>query len=110
SFPSSSLTATASLDIYTLSLHDALPISTLRTKPALPAIIATLSSTLLRVLCGRRSILPITRSWTFWACNSSRSRTKKVSKRRMRSEEHTSELQSRENLVCRLLLEKKKQK
>src|SRR5436309_4752743 len=27
---------------------------------------------------------------------------------RMRSEEHTSELQSRENLVCRLLLEKKK--
>src|SRR5690606_37487007 len=29
---------------------------------------------------------------------------------RVRSEEHTSELQSRENLVCRLLLEKKKQK
>src|SRR5436309_5784034 len=30
--------------------------------------------------------------------------------RRGRSEEHTSELQSRENLVCRLLLEKKKKK
>src|SRR5436309_11369493 len=30
--------------------------------------------------------------------------------RRTRSEEHTSELQSRENLVCRLLLEKKKKK
>src|SRR5690606_41397709 len=30
-------------------------------------------------------------------------------KARARSEEHTSELQSRENLVCRLLLEKKKQ-
>src|SRR5436309_14800591 len=29
---------------------------------------------------------------------------------RQRSEEHTSELQSRENLVCRLLLEKKKKK
>src|SRR5690606_41697619 len=29
---------------------------------------------------------------------------------RVRSEEHTSELQSRENIVCRLLLEKKKQK
>src|SRR5690606_26808335 len=28
----------------------------------------------------------------------------------LRSEEHTSELQSRENLVCRLLLEKKKKK
>src|SRR5690606_40672615 len=31
-----------------------------------------------------------------------------VARRRRRSEEHTSELQSRENLVCRLLLEKKK--
>src|SRR5690606_41456111 len=30
-------------------------------------------------------------------------------RRRLRSEEHTSELQSRENLVCRLLLEKKNQ-
>src|SRR5436309_11679751 len=30
--------------------------------------------------------------------------------RAIRSEEHTSELQSRENLVCRLLLEKKKNK
>src|SRR5690606_40406620 len=30
--------------------------------------------------------------------------------RERRSEEHTSELQSRENLVCRLLLEKKKKK
>src|SRR6266511_5291880 len=30
--------------------------------------------------------------------------------RKCRSEEHTSELQSRENLVCRLLLEKKKKK
>src|SRR5690606_41137958 len=29
---------------------------------------------------------------------------------KIRSEEHTSELQSRENLVCRLLLEKKKKK
>src|SRR5690606_41873259 len=31
-----------------------------------------------------------------------------TSRRHARSEEHTSELQSRENLVCRLLLEKKK--
>src|SRR5690606_40289426 len=31
-----------------------------------------------------------------------------AARRRTRSEEHTSELQSRENLVCRLLLEKKK--
>src|SRR5207302_9285465 len=33
-----------------------------------------------------------------------------VSGTKIRSEEHTSELQSRENLVCRLLLEKKKKK
>src|SRR5690606_41040187 len=33
-----------------------------------------------------------------------------VCRARLRSEEHTSELQSRENLVCRLLLEKKKTK
>src|SRR5215475_556449 len=33
-----------------------------------------------------------------------------ANKRRSRSEEHTSELQSRENVVCRLLLEKKKKK
>src|SRR5436309_5827335 len=33
-----------------------------------------------------------------------------VNNRPDRSEEHTSELQSRENLVCRLLLEKKKKK
>src|SRR5690625_6968464 len=33
-----------------------------------------------------------------------------AAKKRLRSEEHTSELQSRGHLVCRLLLEKKKQK
>src|SRR5690606_39064703 len=36
------------------------------------------------------------------------SKTKTLSQNFERSEEHTSELQSRENLVCRLLLEKKK--
>src|SRR5690606_39759635 len=39
-------------------------------------------------------------------CSASRRRSTRRS--RFRSEEHTSELQSRENLVCRLLLEKKK--
>src|SRR2546421_2015940 len=44
-------------------------------------------------------------------CNDKRSRGNASSTRRMslqRSEEHTSELQSRSDLVCRLLLEKKK--
>src|SRR5690606_39421074 len=39
-----------------------------------------------------------------------RRRLLKAAREHLRSEEHTSELQSRENLVCRLLLEKKKTK
>src|SRR2546427_2909398 len=35
-------------------------------------------------------------------------RERRAGERRLRSEEHTSELQSQSNLVCRLLLEKKK--
>src|SRR5437868_10596979 len=69
---------TATPEIYTLSLHDALPIWP--------------SST--RVPVGLRPIS--TWSPTLMFC------------RRERSEEHTSELQSRFDLVCRLLLEKKK--
>src|SRR5256885_6500362 len=62
---------TATTEIYTLSLHDALPISTpKRPTPTCP---------------------PSAPCW-----------------RTCRSEEHTSELQSPCNLVCRLLLEKKK--
>src|SRR5271163_5082107 len=49
-----------------------------------------------------------------WACSSSRRATAANSRssqsRSERSEEHTSELQSRSDLVCRLLLEKKKKK
>src|SRR5256885_17174492 len=70
---------TATTEIYTLSLHDALPISTSSCR-------ATTSS-------GSISATPV------------RSRAA-----RARSEEHTSELQSPCNLVCRLLLEKKKKR
>src|SRR5206468_8422280 len=54
-------------------------------------------------LCGRAPVLPSrwsgsTRASDVWPG------------RRMRSEEHTSELQSRSDLVCRLLLEKKKER
>src|SRR6266571_9197707 len=62
---------TATTEIYTLSLHDALPISP-------------------RSRCGPSTATP---------CSGGTS---------ARSEEHTSELQSHVNLVCRLLLEKKK--
>src|SRR5439155_24496088 len=43
-----------------------------------------------------------------WGVFSPQTLTLRASGRRLRSEEHTSELQSRGHLVCRLLLEKKK--
>src|SRR2546429_3927260 len=78
---------TATTEIYTLSLHDALPISAEGTDRVV-ALVAALPSLLERERVFKRS-----------------------PKRRVayeRSEEHTSELQSRLHLVCRLLLEKKK--
>src|SRR2546422_6155971 len=79
---------TATTEIYTLSLHDALPISRSRApRAARPAPASA----------PRRAPRPLRRR-----C---RART-----RAARSEEHTSELQSRLHLVCRLLLEKKKKK
>src|SRR5437588_4790805 len=68
---------TATTEIYTLSLHDALPISPQCRWPAGPRPDAT----------------PGSRPWSVSV--------------QLRSEEHTSELQSHSDLVCRLLLEKK---
>src|SRR5256885_11841132 len=70
---------TATTEIYTLSLHDALPICDFHASTAPPS--------------GN--------GMTMKAAEDSRTRR--------RSEEHTSELQSPCNLVCRLLLEKKKE-
>src|SRR2546430_13073548 len=81
---------TATTEIYTLSLHDALPIC------ALPwADFTSLRSS--EFDGGGRSAGSRRCGWS----------TRKGS-RLDRSEEHTSELQSQSNLVCRLLLEKKK--
>src|SRR5438046_4851521 len=73
-------------EIYTLSLHDALPIS-------LPAWRGRPTAA-----CCSPSSPSSCRSWSSPASLASS----------RRSEEHTSELQSLTNLVCRLLLEKKK--
>src|SRR2546427_9248846 len=93
---------TATTEIYTLSLHDALPILYRRELPASP-----------------RSPFFID-DYQFWKKGRSRPSTYDArclvdrppselqSSRWRRSEEHTSELQSQSNLVCRLLLEKKK--
>src|SRR5689334_23419715 len=86
-------TATATTEIYTLSLHDALPISTGRARRS-----RTPGST-----TGWRSA-----SRTTATCTTDRSTRSARSACSSRSEEHTSELQSQFHLVCRLLLEKKK--
>src|SRR5690606_40029979 len=97
------VSAPASTEIYTLSLHDALPICASRRRPrssrSRPSSSATRSTTRDRT----------TRASAFSFCIRSAACFLATSPRcSWRSEEHTSELQSRENLVCRLLLEKKK--
>src|SRR5688572_31449606 len=84
---------TATTEIYTLSLHDALPICG-RNNVSTPAGEA-------------RSLHPFRR---LLEAGRGRSRGRARWRRLARSEEHTSELQSQSNLVCRLLLEKKKKK
>src|SRR3989442_4729490 len=88
---------TATTEIYTLSLHDALPISKCRKARSRKATVTR---------SARCSTFPS----QFPRTNSSRSASRWKSKtfHISRSEEHTSELQSRPHLVCRLLLEKKK--
>src|SRR3712207_7008364 len=87
---------TATTEIYTLSLHDALPI--------LPSLPDAPAPCLIRPILERRLLLHLEAAH--------RCRLEVVSEvargSRGRSEEHTSELQSRQYLVCRLLLEKKK--
>src|SRR3712207_7259624 len=88
---------TATTEIYTLSLHDALPIwRAQRASSDMP------SSGPRPVPSGRPSA-PDRRSTTGGAARATSSAPSAP-----RSEEHTSELQSRQYLVCRLLLEKKK--
>src|SRR5436190_16972916 len=80
-------TDTATTEIYTLSLHDALPIWGEAAKA-----LAQLSALAPRTSAPQaRSSPSIAQPRALW-----------------RSEEHTSELQSHSDLVCRLLLEKKK--
>src|SRR2546428_9661590 len=81
---------TATTEIYTLSLHDALPISAY--KIAHSAVYAERGEILRqRGVVAQAPFIEATPAFPT-----------------ARSEEHTSELQSRSDLVCRLLLEKKK--
>src|SRR3712207_7795555 len=84
---------TATTEIYTLSLHDALPISGAAT---CNGVGENAGNTTNAILCaGSQKFL-----WIEGAFEGNRAR----------SEEHTSELQSRQYIVCRLLLEKKTQR
>src|SRR2546425_7165954 len=97
---------TATTEIYTLSLHDALPISRtssgsrrqvpgMTPSPATPGASSLASHSICMPRHTPRRGVPRAAAWvTAWSSP--------------RSEEHTSELQSLAYLVCRLLLEKKK--
>src|SRR3712207_8441389 len=89
---------TATTEIYTLSLHDALPIS------SQPASSGETTSPARRSRRSER--VGEERSVAGFMTRNLRTRSRPVVG--LRSEEHTSELQSRQYLVCRLLLEKKK--
>src|SRR2546427_2042790 len=82
---------TATTEIYTLSLHDALPICNEHLTLTRPDVIRTIHAAYLEAGAD------IVSTNTFGCAPYV-----------LRSEEHTSELQSQSNLVCRLLLEKKK--
>src|SRR5205085_8709844 len=103
-------TAAPHTDTYTLSLHDALPISSAsgrsgksfaRSSPNCASRCTRFSATQV----AERPLLSEAQVQIF-PCASPRSMARSTSFER--SEEHTSELQSQSNLVCRLLLEKKK--
>src|SRR5205814_10681369 len=92
---------------YTLSLHDALPISAIRsvTRDATSPGGRPTPRSSLRYLAHSGVLMPMSLRWASGAQCPPRSATRP--RRTSRSEEHTSELQSLRHLVCRLLLEKK---
>src|SRR3989442_7213952 len=93
---------TATTEIYTLSLHDALPIWPPGTEAASATV--RLPTWPQRSAASRRRPPRCRRG-----CTTASSSPRHGSGSR-RSEEHTSELQSRPHLVCRLLLAKKKKR
>src|SRR5205809_2650899 len=90
----STSTATATTHTSTLSLHDALPIFNRRSPD---------KRSFYRL--GLSGDGTVAASWFVFPASPTAGKTNQLA----RSEEHTSELQSRLHLVCRLLLEKKKE-
>src|SRR5690242_21532242 len=94
--PSFFINASATTEIYTLSLHDALPICRCVDGYLYAASSGQLDESELSRLSRAEAV--------------TRLQARGIKAAPVRSEEHTSELQSHVNLVCRLLLEKKKVK
>src|SRR5207237_9150429 len=97
-------------EIFTLSLHDALPILVAYSYAAAHPSEVRRLALLDAPIPGTRVFEEIERSpmvWHFAFHNVRVRRQEPRANRERRSEEHTSELQSHLNLVCRLLLEKK---
>src|SRR5438477_452074 len=93
---------TAPTQIYTLSLHDALPIYRRHCGQRHDELVADQAA-------ARRRRGEVTRLGSSTRRITAPPRpTRRLICDQLRSEEHTSELQSHVNLVCRLLLEKKK--
>src|SRR3712207_8368563 len=86
---------TATTEIYTLSLHDALPIYSIAISGGLTSSIDDTNSCGKGVMGYDYQVVGTTSDENYYMFQ-------------IRSEEHTSELQSRQYLVCRLMLEKKK--
>src|SRR5258706_8295675 len=95
---------TATTEIYPLSLHDALPIFLIRFGGLLK--VSLLIGAGLGLGAAHQCIRQVPKHHVLVGIDEPRQ--DQVRRRSARSEEHTSELQSLTNLVCRLLLEKKK--
>src|SRR5690606_41673175 len=102
--------ATATPAIYTLSLHDALPIlgDVCRRRIQVERLAQRPGEVIFRRMHGVGDHR-LRETGNVGSANRERTRARRSRRARnqagIRSEEHTSELQSRENLVCRLLLE-----
>src|SRR5690606_41541648 len=100
----------AGRDIFALPLHDALPISLACNDPDMFEVMSASelgTSNAPPMPCTPRAMMSTSGSGaSAIASDATPNSTMPTRSTRMRSEEHTSELQSRENLVCRLLLEK----
>src|SRR5690606_40509028 len=92
-------------DIYTLSLHDALPIC--------PDDLEKIENKMTELAREKnefqRKQVSKAQALEYFQEKGDEYKLELIDELEDRSEEHTSELQSRENLVCRLLLEKKKE-